>query len=142
MKTYLLILFLSLLAASAAMAEVAETEIFNCTSEVQGFENFRIWQNVEVNAEQTKVTYQLKTGMLFFEDIWEQVGEALVSSESPVFASEFYRKFNTPILPIPGLDDPVEPVSESYIFVSINRTGSGSLSVNSDLAPIKCQKSF
>lgn len=133
---------LTLFVFSSAKAQSTEKEIYWCKSSVSGFESFRILQKTETVEGQAKITYSLKTGIFFFEDVWQQYGDAKVSQASPVFESEFTKEAvpPTPLLPL----DPPPPtpqVDEYFLAVSINQFGSGSLSVDGDLAPIECTPS-
>lgn len=132
---------LSFFAIQFAHADPTEKEIFSCQSQVQGFENFRVIQIDDTVDNQPKTTYQLKTGIIFFEEVWDQYGDAKIAQESPVFQSEFSRKYTPPILPIPPDQPQPEPELQEYFMnVSINVTGTGSVSVNGDLAPISCTR--
>lgn len=130
---------LALLAFQWAQAEPTEKEIYWCQSSVSGFESFRIHQIAETVDGRVQTTYQLKTGMLFFEEVWNQYGEAKVSEASPVFQSEFSKKAKVPDPILPIDPPPPEPqVDEYFLNVSIDQGGTGSLSVDGDLAPIEC----
>ncbi len=133
---------LALIGGLNVRAETVERTVFDCSSQVSGFESFQIIELKETQSPANSVHYQVRTGILFFEEIWEQKGEAVVAAESPVFQSEFARPYTPPLFPpepVEGEQPPaVEPGRELLIFVAVNRSGSGSLSVDSDLAPLQC----
>jgi hypothetical protein len=144
--------FFSLFLFQMAKAETAEKDIFFCKSSVPGFETFTITQLIQVEGEQTKIGYQLKAGLIG-EDVWNQYGDVapVTGDGNPVFQSEFTKTIVTPVTPPepPAVPSPIpvpppsQPVEEDvFVNVSINLIGTGSLSVDADLAPIDCQRNF
>jgi hypothetical protein len=159
MSRWIFTFSLSFLVANFASAQDAQPEpqpvvqapgqiIFNCRSVVKGFESFHINQLTDEASQETAYFLQAEGA----NEFWKQSGKAQLSNTTPMFQSEFKKKRTPPVpppvpLPTPENPNPVPPPPTPedenndpilYIFVSINPNGTGSLSVYSDLAPIRC----
>ena len=139
MSTFSTLIFAFLTLSQIALAET-EQDVFLCQSPVPGFENFRVTQVLQDNSMEAK--YRLKIDGT--EEVWDQLGKAQLASGTPLFASQFRRLNSPPVLPLPPEAPPEEINDDKYLyaFVSINESGSGSLSIRASLDPLVCQRLF
>lgn len=122
-----------------ASAQVSPTVLYHCQSQIEDFTGFTVSQVTDPSDPTLKATYILQNDWLP-EDIWYQSGEAKFSpGGAPVFQSQFEKKT------IPPEDSTTIPTWEEetlYSFISINESGTGSLSVDGGLEPIFCEKLY
>jgi len=143
MHKLLISFFAFFMMVSTAWGQVVETDLYRCKSQVEGFAEFTVKQVLDPAIENSKPQFAVKVDWTF-DEIWSQSGSAkFLPDGTPVFQSQFEKKS---LLPEEGLfPAPTRPTWEEevlYIYVSINQSGTGSLSVKGDLAPIRCQKQF
>lgn len=135
MKTFgFLVLTSAFWWSAAAQAEIFEKDLFACKSQVPGFETFKVQQATDMGAQgAVKTSYSVRTGNDVSPENWTENGEIHFLPESYLqFEGIFTRPVTTPETGEVGEID--------QIFLSINRQGSGSLSVDGSLDPLTCQK--
>jgi hypothetical protein len=114
-------------------AELFKKDVFICMSQVPGFEVFRILEWTEADEGSVDVRFVVLAGNEFFPEIWTQVGKTGLNPQNFIlFEGLFTHRSNHPESGAQGQDD--------LIYISINREGRGSLSVQGELDPLGCQK--
>lgn len=119
-----------------------EGDIIQCRSGIEGFKSFIVTQVADFVGSEIQSTFYLKVGQT--PDIWNQLGNAQLSytGVGPMFKGQFFKSYQPPVDP----NNPAQPGQptweerKQYIYVSINTSGNGTISVHSDLAPISCQR--
>ena len=108
-------------------------DIFKCQSMVPGFESFQVQKTLE-SPEET-LEFQVSTGSFLEPEIWSLRQMTGLHPEQHLQFEGLFARVGA---------DPEGPLSEKefLLYLTINRSGTGSLSVDGELDPLFCQPAF